>query len=221
MLASKIGLKCLDLFGVSPNEWARAVGYSNLAHAISELVTRDTRLEGTRLSSRVSMTSVQLCDQIQQIAYGDVADFTNFMGAVIDEAAFTSISGYIDYAKHSDDAEIIADGTLDSDGNGFLDECDCNDNGIDDDDEIANGAPDSNGDGLMDECDCNNNGIPDDEDIANETSEDCNDNGVPDECECVDENDNGVATTPPYVNSKVLDFSRYKIMKSPIFGEFH
>ena len=46
---------------------------------------------------------------IKQMKVGDVADFRNFMGAVIDEKAFTKISGYIDGAKK--DARVLAGGT--------------------------------------------------------------------------------------------------------------
>ena len=42
-----------------------------------------------------------------QIKVGDVTDFSNFMGAVIDEAAFKSITGYIDFARDSADAEVL------------------------------------------------------------------------------------------------------------------
>ncbi len=48
--------------------------------------------------------------QIAEIRMGDVEDFTNFMGAVIDAAAFASIREYIEYAKKSPDAEIVAGG---------------------------------------------------------------------------------------------------------------
>ena len=41
---------------------------------------------------------------------GDVMNFRNFMSAVIDKAAFESIKGYINYAKRSPDATIIAGG---------------------------------------------------------------------------------------------------------------
>ncbi|MGN0988315.1 MAG: L-glutamate gamma-semialdehyde dehydrogenase [Otoolea sp.] len=41
---------------------------------------------------------------------GDVADFSNFMGAVIDKSAFKSITEYIDYAKESEDAEVLCGG---------------------------------------------------------------------------------------------------------------
>jgi 1-pyrroline-5-carboxylate dehydrogenase len=45
-----------------------------------------------------------------QIKVGDVADFSNFMGAVIDKAAFESITGYIEHAKNSADAEVLCGG---------------------------------------------------------------------------------------------------------------
>ncbi|HEX9580271.1 MAG TPA: L-glutamate gamma-semialdehyde dehydrogenase [Gemmatimonadales bacterium] len=47
------------------------------------------------------------------IAMGDPADFRHFMGAVIDRGAFTKISGYLDEARRSPDAEIIAGGECD------------------------------------------------------------------------------------------------------------
>ena len=51
--------------------------------------------------------------QIAEIRMGDVEDFTNFMGAVIDASAFASIKDYIGYAKKSPDAEIVAGGGCD------------------------------------------------------------------------------------------------------------
>ena len=44
---------------------------------------------------------------------GDIQDFSNFCGAVIDKAAFKTITGYIDYAKANAGAEIIAGGGYD------------------------------------------------------------------------------------------------------------
>lgn len=48
---------------------------------------------------------------IKEIKVGDVNDFSNFMGAVIDEKAFDRISGYLADAKQN--ASIIAGGTAD------------------------------------------------------------------------------------------------------------
>ncbi len=61
----------------------------------------------------------RLLAQIGQIKMGDVGDFSNFMNAVIDAAAFKSISGYIDYAKNDPDSEIIAGGGYD-DSKGYF-----------------------------------------------------------------------------------------------------
>jgi len=44
---------------------------------------------------------------------GDVADFRNFVGAVIDRPAFKRLTGYLDEARRSDQAEIIAGGESD------------------------------------------------------------------------------------------------------------
>lgn len=55
-----------------------------------------------------------LVDTIQSIRMGDVAEFENFMGAVIDERAFKKISGYIEEARRSPDAEILTGGDADS-----------------------------------------------------------------------------------------------------------
>jgi 1-pyrroline-5-carboxylate dehydrogenase len=59
----------------------------------------------------------RLVDEIHSIPMGDVSDFRNFMGAVIDARAFEKISGYIRAAEKSSDAEILAGGeTDDSEG---------------------------------------------------------------------------------------------------------
>ena len=51
---------------------------------------------------------------------GDPADFTNFVNAVIDAGAFHDIRGYIDYAKKSKRAEIIAGGRCDDSKGWFI-----------------------------------------------------------------------------------------------------
>jgi len=61
----------------------------------------------------------QLLAQIAAIRVGDPADFTNFMGAVIDAHAFATIKGYIDFARQSPDATILAGGGCD-DGKGYF-----------------------------------------------------------------------------------------------------
>src|SRR5690625_6749919 len=51
--------------------------------------------------------------EVSKIKVGDVEDFSNFMGAVISKKAFESITGYIDYARDSEEAEILAGGQYD------------------------------------------------------------------------------------------------------------
>ncbi len=63
--------------------------------------------------------SEKLLAEVKKVKVGDVEDFSNFMGAVISRKAFDKISGYIDYAKEADDAEIIAGGGYD-DSEGFF-----------------------------------------------------------------------------------------------------
>jgi len=59
----------------------------------------------------------QLIDLVNDIPMGDVSDFQNFMGAVIDRKAYTKIGEYITEAQSSGDAEIVAGGKVDdSDG---------------------------------------------------------------------------------------------------------
>jgi 1-pyrroline-5-carboxylate dehydrogenase len=54
-----------------------------------------------------------LQEQVNSIKMGSPEDFTCFFNAVIDEAAFDSITAYIDYAKDRDDHEFIAGGSYD------------------------------------------------------------------------------------------------------------
>jgi len=57
--------------------------------------------------------------ELETVKVGSPRDFTNFMNAVIDKPAFDSIVSYIDYAKESDNAEIISGGTYD-DSKGYF-----------------------------------------------------------------------------------------------------
>lgn len=54
--------------------------------------------------------------EIEKIKIGDITDFRNLMGAVIDASAFKTNKDYIDYAKASEDAEVICGGYDDSKG---------------------------------------------------------------------------------------------------------
>jgi 1-pyrroline-5-carboxylate dehydrogenase len=58
-------------------------------------------------------------NEVSKIKIGDVEDFSNFMSAVIDKAAFKSIKDYIDFAKESKEAEIITGGKCD-DSKGYF-----------------------------------------------------------------------------------------------------
>ncbi|MHB0970893.1 MAG: L-glutamate gamma-semialdehyde dehydrogenase [Thermoanaerobaculia bacterium] len=54
-----------------------------------------------------------LLKQLSEVKMGPPTDFRNFFSAVIDKGAFDSIKAYIDFAKDSKDAEIIAGGKCD------------------------------------------------------------------------------------------------------------
>jgi len=55
----------------------------------------------------------RLQEMIAEIRIGDVRDFRNFMGAVIDEASFKNVSAYIELAKKGGEASIVAGGETD------------------------------------------------------------------------------------------------------------
>ena len=55
----------------------------------------------------------QLIRDVSSFKMGSPADTSNFINAVISEKAFDSIVSYIDYAKKSDEAEIIVGGKYD------------------------------------------------------------------------------------------------------------
>ncbi|MCU0363503.1 MAG: L-glutamate gamma-semialdehyde dehydrogenase [Bacteroidales bacterium] len=57
---------------------------------------------------------------LSEIRTGDVTDFSNFVNAVIDEKAFDNIMSYIDRARESGRAEIIAGGRGDKSGGYFI-----------------------------------------------------------------------------------------------------
>ncbi len=61
-----------------------------------------------------------LLADIEEMKMGPVEDFSNFFNAVIDERAFDKISGYIDQAKDSERAEIIAGGGYDKSKGYFI-----------------------------------------------------------------------------------------------------
>ncbi len=60
-----------------------------------------------------------LLAQVGEIKMGNPMDFRNFMGAVIDAAAFADITGYIQHAKDASDASILCGGEWD-DSEGYF-----------------------------------------------------------------------------------------------------
>ena len=62
----------------------------------------------------------ELVDLVDAIPQGDVADFRNFMGAVIDERAYRNHMSAIDYAKKQDTAKVIAGGKGDDSVGWFI-----------------------------------------------------------------------------------------------------
>ena len=61
----------------------------------------------------------QLVEETEGITMGDPADFGNFMSAVIHRQSFDKIAGYIEGARSSDEAGILAGGQAD-DGKGYF-----------------------------------------------------------------------------------------------------
>lgn len=56
-------------------------------------------------------------EEAKTVRMGDVADFSNFMGAVIHERSFDKVSGYLDHAKSDPHSEVVTGGGADrSDG---------------------------------------------------------------------------------------------------------
>ena len=49
----------------------------------------------------------------ETVTMGDTADFSNFMGAVIDERAFNKVSGYLDIARDDSSCEVVVGGNAD------------------------------------------------------------------------------------------------------------
>ena len=61
----------------------------------------------------------KLLEDTAKIKIGDVTDFSNFMGAVIDKASFDNIKSYIDFAKNSNEAKILFGGEC-NDSKGYF-----------------------------------------------------------------------------------------------------
>jgi len=62
----------------------------------------------------------KLLDELYTMKMGTVENFQNFINAVIDKQAFESISSYIEFARKSSDAKIIAGGGSNSEEGYFI-----------------------------------------------------------------------------------------------------
>ncbi|MFM8622522.1 MAG: L-glutamate gamma-semialdehyde dehydrogenase [Holophagaceae bacterium] len=60
-----------------------------------------------------SQIETELIEQVESIKVGDVSDFTNFMGAVIDAPSFASHKKAIDEARHTAGTRILVGGVCD------------------------------------------------------------------------------------------------------------
>lgn len=58
-------------------------------------------------------------EMLSRVRIGDVRDFRNYMGAVIDRTSFDKISGYIQHARETEGVEIISGGGAD-DSRGYF-----------------------------------------------------------------------------------------------------
>ena len=61
----------------------------------------------------------RLREEIETVRVGDICDFRNFMGAVIDRNAFKTITGYIEFARNDFNHEVLCGGTYD-DSEGYF-----------------------------------------------------------------------------------------------------
>lgn len=62
----------------------------------------------------------KLVAMTEELRMGDIEDFTNFVGAVIDERSFNKIKSYIDNSKADNSCKIIAGGQCDSSKGFFI-----------------------------------------------------------------------------------------------------
>jgi 1-pyrroline-5-carboxylate dehydrogenase len=60
-----------------------------------------------------------LIEEVEALTMGDVNDFSNFLGAVIDRRAFDRLAGVLDRAKNDPALEVVAGGSAD-DSEGFF-----------------------------------------------------------------------------------------------------
>ena len=101
---------------------------ANVEEVVSALVRGSFEFQGQKCSaaSRAYIpeslwpaTKKRLIEEVAKIKMGDVLDYSNFMGAVIDKSSFDNIKSYIDFAKDSKDAQIICGGEC-NDSKGYF-----------------------------------------------------------------------------------------------------
>ena len=95
---------------------------ANIQAASQEIIEGAFEYQGQKCSaaSRVYIAKSiwpdikkNILEKASKIKVGDIEEVDTFMGAVIDQKAFNKIKSYIDYAKKSDEAEIIFGGSCD------------------------------------------------------------------------------------------------------------
>jgi 1-pyrroline-5-carboxylate dehydrogenase len=62
----------------------------------------------------------RLVAELAAVRMGDPCDFSNFVGAVIDEGAYDTITGYVEHAKSAPDAQILCGGRHDKRAGWFV-----------------------------------------------------------------------------------------------------
>ena len=103
-----------DFIFVHPSADARAVAVAMVRGAF-EYQGQKCSAASRAYIPRSMWTTLKalLREMIGSIKVGPPEDFTHFVNAVIDRAAFDKIVAYIEFARKSSDAEIIAGGTYD------------------------------------------------------------------------------------------------------------
>jgi 1-pyrroline-5-carboxylate dehydrogenase len=66
-----------------------------------------------------SRMSADFIEEVQNLPMGDVTDFSNFIGAVIDDRSYARLTGVLDRVRHENGVEILAGGTAD-DSEGYF-----------------------------------------------------------------------------------------------------
>ncbi len=102
---------------------------ANMDHVVIALVRGAYEYQGQKCSaasrayipaSAWDEVSKNLESTIKGIKMGPPEDFTNFFNAVIDEASFDKLAGYIDRAKSDKDADVIIGGEYDKSEGFFI-----------------------------------------------------------------------------------------------------